>query len=166
MLSMGAVATTAEAELASFYRKIKALEGASEDAPTMEWWKTQPEAWQEVTENAEPAELVIKDFFDWVKSFGKQPVFVAHPIGFDYAIVSWYLWKFVGDDPFIDHVAAARTLDLSSFIAGKFGLKLDDAKRNNLPRWVKTGMPEHSHKALDDARGYGVILRNVLNKKA
>jgi DNA polymerase III alpha subunit (gram-positive type) len=166
MLSLAAVATTATQEISHFYRTLQPLDGASQEPSTMDWWKTQPEAWQEVTQDAEPAETAINEFRDWIERLGKPTVFVAHPIGFDYAVVSWYLWKFAGHNPFTDASGSNRTLDLSSFIAGKFGLTLSQAKRNKLPEWMKAGMPEHSHNALDDARGYGVLLRNVLAKEA
>ncbi|HEY4161297.1 MAG TPA: hypothetical protein VGM08_04515 [Candidatus Saccharimonadales bacterium] len=130
----------------------------------MEWWQTQPDAWEEVTTNTQPAEIVMKEFRKWVEGFGVRPVFVAHPIAFDYAVVSWYLWKFTGGNPFADEHGATVTLDLSSYIAGKFDIPLEKAHRKYLPDWMREGMPAHSHNAMEDARGYGVILRNVLKK--
>jgi DNA polymerase III alpha subunit (gram-positive type) len=91
MLSIGAVATTTKKEIDSFYRTIMPIEGVMQDPSTMEWWKTQPVAWKEVATNTEPAEVVMDDFAQWVEGFGGQPIFVAHPIAFDYAVVSWYL---------------------------------------------------------------------------
>ena len=165
MLSIGAIATTQEGGGSSFYRKLVPLEEAEQEPSTMAWWKTQPEAWKEVTTNVEPADTVMREFSKWVKDLGKRPVFVAHPIAFDYAVVSWYLWKFTNDNPFTDEYGAPITLDLTSFIAGKYGVTLDKATRKNLPDWMKAGMPEHSHNALEDAKGFGVILRNILNQK-
>ncbi|HSX17864.1 MAG TPA: 3'-5' exoribonuclease [Candidatus Saccharimonadales bacterium] len=163
MLSIGAVATTANEELSSFYRKVLRVEGATQHFPTMKWWKTQPEAWEEVTSEAQPAEVVIKDFCSWLDSIGKIPVFVAHPVGFDYAFVSWYLWKFANKNPFTTTTGASKTLDLPSFISGRLKLDLNMSERKKLSSPLTTGMPDHSHKAIDDARGFGVILRNVLN---
>lgn len=120
------------------------------------------EAWKEVTTNAEPPEKVMSDFVDWLEGLGKQPVFVAHPTGYDFAMVAWYLWKFPHKNPFTNKQGAPVTLDLSSFIAGKFGGTLEQSKRTNLPDWMREGMPGHSHNALDDARGFAVILRNVI----
>jgi DNA polymerase III alpha subunit (gram-positive type) len=165
MLSLGAVATTKDKEVSSFYRKIFPLDGASQNPSTMEWWKSQPEAWREVTTDAQSADAVINEFCEWIESLGREAVFVAHPVAFDYAMVSWYLWKFAGRNPFAGEEGDSRTLDLSSFIAGKYDLTLDNAKRKNLPDQLTQGMPEHSHNALDDAKGYGVILRNVLINK-
>jgi DNA polymerase III alpha subunit (gram-positive type) len=164
MLSIGAVATTDEKEISSFYRTIQPLEGAKQDPLTMGWWRTQPQAWKEVTRHPQPAAVVLKEFAEWVKEFGVRPTFVAHPIAFDYAVVTWYLWKFTGGSPFDDEHGSALTLDIRSYIAGKFNLPLSKAKRTYLPDWMTEGMPEHSHNAMDDARGYGVILRNVLQK--
>lgn len=162
MLSIGAIATTAQSEVSSFYRKLEPLPEASQDPSTMAWWKTQPEAWQEVTSDTQAPDKVMNDFCGWLDTLGKKPIFVAHPVAFDYAVVSWYLWKFCGHNPFTNEQGASLTLDLSSFIAGKFNLKLNMASRKMLPEWMKQGMPEHSHNALEDAKGFATILRTTL----
>lgn len=164
MLSLGAVATTKDKEVGNFYRTIEPIEGAVQDPSTMAWWKTQPKAWQEVTTDSQPAVKVMAEFCQWLQQFNKKLVFVAHPVAFDYSIVSWYLWKFAGRNPFAGKTGAVVTLDLSSFIAGKYNLELTKAHRQHLPTWMKAGMPEHSHNAMEDARGYGVILRNILKR--
>lgn len=162
ILSIGAVASTADQEVGSFYRKLLPLEDLSADPETMEWWKTQPEAWQEVNTDAEPAETVIKAFRGWIKSFGKSPIFVASPLILDYPFIKWYLDRFGGEQLFEDFEPVQRTLDLASFTAGKLNIPLAKARRMQLPPEITQGMPDHSHKAIDDARGYGVILRNAL----
>jgi DNA polymerase III alpha subunit (gram-positive type) len=161
MLSIGAVASTAEKEVTSFYRKVLPYEKAGQDSDTMEWWKSQPEAWKEVTADALSPEVVMKEFFDWIDALNAKPIFVAHPVGFDYVFVSWYLHKFA-QNPFEDYSGVIRILDLPSFAAGKLNIPLSKSARPQLPDPLKIGMPEHSHKAIDDARGYGVILRNLL----
>lgn len=162
ILSIGAVATTMDEEVGSFYKKLLPLEELSADPETMEWWKTQPEAWQEVNTDAEPADVVIDAFRTWVGSFDKLPVFVASPLVLDYPFVKWYLHRFGGEQLFEDFKPVQRTLDLASFTAGKLNIPLARARRMQLPPEITQGMPGHSHKAIDDARGYGVILRNVL----
>jgi DNA polymerase III alpha subunit (gram-positive type) len=161
MLSLAAVATTAKKEVDTFYRKLEPLESAEQDQKTMDWWKTEPEAWQEATSDAKPAKDVIIELCDWLDKLGKNPIFVAHPISFDYPIVRWYLSKFAAKNPFAT-TGAWTALDLSSFIAGKYNLSLNNSRRPNLPETLKVGMPDHTHNALDDARGFGVILRNAL----
>ncbi len=161
MLSIGAVASTASDEVASFYRKLLPCEDAGQDADTMDWWQSQPEAWREVKTDALPPQLVMNEFCDWINDFKVKPIFVAHPVGFDYTFVSWYLQKFA-QNPFSDYSGVARILDLPSFASGKLNLPLSKSARPQLPESLKVGMPEHSHKAIDDARGYGVILRNLL----
>ena len=161
MLSIGAIATTTHAEVGNFYRKISPYEEAGENPATMQWWKTQPEAWKEATSNAEQPEAVMCDFTKWVKGFGNQAIFVAHPVAFDYSFVGWYLHKFAGENPFSDGGGPQKILDLASFTAGRLGLPLNLAVGSRLPESLKVGMPEHSHLAIDDARGHGVVLRNV-----
>lgn len=162
MLSIGAVSSTEEKEVSSFYRTLRPYKGAKQDPDTMEWWSRHPDSWQEVTASPEDAEVVIKDFYDWVEGLGAIPVFVASPLVFDFGFTHWYLHNFVGANPFIDYTNTQRTLDLASFTAGKLGLPLSRAHRSHLPASLRSGAPEHSHKAIDDARGYGVLLRNIL----
>lgn len=162
ILSIGAVASTMDQEVGDFYKKLSPLEDLSADPETMAWWKTQPEAWQEVNTDAEPADAVIEAFCEWVKSFGKSPVFVASPLVLDYPFMKWYLRRVGNEELFEDFKPAQRTLDLASFTAGKLDIPLARARRMQLSPEMTQGMPEHSHKAIDDARGYGAILRNVL----
>jgi DNA polymerase III alpha subunit (gram-positive type) len=161
IISIGAVASTVDQEVDSFYKKLLPLDDLSTAPETMDWWKTQPEAWQEVNTDAEPAATVIEAFREWVESFGKSPVFVASPLVLDYPFIKWYLHKFGGEQLFEDSEPVQRTLDLASFTAGKLNIPLARARRMQLPPEITQGMPEHSHKAIDDARGYGAILRNV-----
>ncbi|MBH1980187.1 3'-5' exoribonuclease [Candidatus Saccharibacteria bacterium] len=164
MLAIGATATTQHEEVATFYRTILPIEGASEHADTMKWWGTQPEAWEQVCKDASPADVVMKDFYEWLNALDAEPIFVAHPIAVDYTFVSWYLYKFVGINPFaINKADILLTLDLRSYISGKFGRTLNDSRRSELPEFLTKGMPEHTHNALEDSQGYGVILRNILN---
>lgn len=164
ILSIGAVASTADQEVGSFYKKLLPLDELTTAPETMDWWKTQPEAWQEVNTNAEPAVTTIKAFREWVESFGKSPIFVASPLVLDYPFIRWYLHRFGSEQLFEDSGAVQRTLDLASFTAGKLNIPLARSRRMQLSAEMTKGMPEHSHKAIDDAQGYGAILRNVLRK--
>lgn len=133
----------------------------------MTWWATQPEAWAEVNVDAEAPEVVMKDFCKWVEDLQKQAIFVASPTAFDYGFVGWYLEKLVGKNPFCDPITGnMRTLDLRSFIAGKYGLSFDNSTRTKLPASLTEGMAEHTHRAIDDAAGYGFLLRTVLAQPA
>jgi hypothetical protein len=120
----------------------------------MRWWETEPEAWKEVHTDAGDPAIVIADFVAWVESLGMQPIFVASPIAFDYSFVGWYMTNFGGRNPFRDEHNAVRTLDIRSFIAGKYGLTFDSSSRTKLPDTLTRVMPPHTHKAIDDARGY------------
>lgn len=163
MLSLGAVATTTDGEVSSFYQNLELLPEAEEDPNVMAWWRGQPKAWEEARRNPQPPQKVMKGFSDWVASLNAQPDFVASPIGFDYAMVSWYLRRFTGKDPFTSQSGTPRTLDLKSFIAGRYRLDLKAAAPKRMPKRLLVGAPDHTHNALDDARRLAVLLRNILN---
>lgn len=163
MLSLGAVATTPEKEVSRFYRKLKPIEGATQYPDTMRWWKTQPEAWNEVCTDAESPEIVMREFCDWLHSLNAELVFAASPIALDYSFVGWYLYRFAGENPFSNENNAARTLDIRSFIAGKYDTSFNNSSRTKLPKSLIDGMIEHTHKSIDDADGYAFLLRKIIN---
>lgn len=162
MLSIAAVATTAKHEVSQFYRKLTPLPEASPDPDTLDWWKSFPKAWDEVNSDQQSPETVMKDFCEWLAGLKAEPVFVANPIGLDYTFVSWYLFRYAEDNPFMNEKHAIRTLDIRSFIAGKYTISFDNASRVNLPAELTEGMPEHSHRAIDDAVGYAYLLRKLV----
>lgn len=162
MLSLAAVATTAKREVSQFYRKLTPLPGALPDPDTLEWWKGFPEAWVEVNTNQQSPKFVMNEFCSWLAKLKAEPVFVANPIGLDYTFVSWYLFRYAGKNPFMNEKNAIRTLDIRSFITGKHNLTFKSASRVNLPPTLTEGMPEHTHRAIDDAIGYGYLLRKLV----
>ena len=60
----------------------------------------------------------------------------------------------------IGAVASTMEEEISSFYKKLQPLEDLTADPETMKRWQT--QPGHSHKAIDDARGYGVILRNVL----
>jgi DNA polymerase III alpha subunit (gram-positive type) len=164
MLSLGAVMVTDDSEVDSFYRKIAPIPGMKPSQVTMDWWKTQPEAWQEVIRDARPAAEAMRDFAAWIGKYSSPgaPVFVSHPVAFDYSFVSWYLWKFNGHNPFTTPAGSPLTLDLTSYASGKLKRELDESTRSSLAAEFMQEAPPHTHRAIDDARGYGILLRNLL----
>lgn len=163
MLSLAAIATDSEGEVSRFYEKLLTLDDAKPDPDTSEWWKSQPEAWAEVNSDQQPPVSVMQDFCRWLDGLKCEPIFAASPIGLDYAFVSWYLFRFAGRNPFMNEKNAIRTLDIRSYIAGKYNLTFDDSSRPKLPASLTAGMPEHTHRAIDDAAGYAYLLRRILN---
>lgn len=163
MLSIAAVATTAMQEKGSFYRKMLPLEGTIADPDTETWWQSHPDALQEVNTDQEPADDVVQAFVAWVDSMSPEPIFVASPLALDYTFISWYLHNLVRKNPFIGEKNSFRTLDLRSLITGKFNIDFPRSTRHLFPAELTIGMPEHSHKAIDDAKGYAVLLRTILS---
>lgn len=165
MLSLGAVATTTEKEIAQFYRTITPLENAKQDAETMRFWDKNPEAWLEVNTNQQPPQTVISNFYKWIINLGvPDPIFVSSPIGLDYTFVSWYLFRFASANPFIGTKNDLRTLDVRSYIAGRYGFSYDNSSRLKWPSDLVKNMPVHNHRAIDDALGYAFLLRKILHE--
>lgn len=162
MLSLAAVATNTKEEVAHFYRKLATLPDAVPNPTVTSWWKENPEAYKEATTNPEPIDSVMTEFYNWVTGFGREAIFVSNPTSLDYTFVSWYLFRFAPGNPFKNEKNSIRALDLKSYVAGKYNLPFDKAKRIYWPDQVTKNMPEHTHNALDDAKGYAVVLRNLI----
>lgn len=161
MLSFGSVAFTSDKTIIStFTRNLELLQGAGEHPQTMAWWRTQQDAWRACRMNPTPPGRAMNDYVTWLRQLGGRPVFVAHPVAFDYAFISWYLWQFVGNDPF-----ERRALDISSYASAVLGRPVTECKRENMPKhWFDRDFV-HNHQALDDAMGYAKLTCNLLKER-
>jgi hypothetical protein len=157
MLSFASAAFTADKKLLStFSANLRTLGGASGDPKTMEWWKTQPQAWEACRKDVQEPPEAMRNYVTWIKGLGGKPVFVAYPAGFDFLFVYWYLIRFTGASPF-SHSA----LDIKTFAMAMLGTDYRDSTKRNMPkRWFEDA--PHTHVALDDAIGQGLLFCNML----
>lgn len=165
MLSFGSAAFTHEGEMVStFSRNLDLLEGARPDAKTDAWWKTQPEAWAACRADTVPPDRAMKDYLSWLRGLPGKPVFVGYPAAYDFLFVYWYLIRFAGESPF-SHSA----LDLKTYAMSLLGGGYRDATKKNMPKaWFldRDGKaPPHTHVALDDAIGQGILFCNMLRAR-
>ena len=146
------------AVLATWTANLELLDGAHGHPTTMEWWRSQPEAWAACrTELRAPAEAMIA-YADWLDALPGRPVFVAYPAGFDFTFVYWYLMRFAGRSPF-SHSA----LDVKSYAAALLGSRFRETSKRMLPtRWLSER--PHTHVALDDALEQGEMFVKMLRE--
>ena len=88
---------------------------------------------------------------------GARPVFVGFNAPFDWMYVADYFWRYLGRNPF-----GISALDLKSYYMARYAVD----------RWSKTRRvdiderlelePDHSHQALEDARGQAGLARRLL----
>ena len=158
MLSFGSVAFTLDKKIIStFERNLELLPNANEDPQTMEWWKTQPEAWKACRSNLVAPQKAMLDYVKWLKSFSATLIFVAHPVWFDYSFISWYLWEFTNSNPF-----SATTLDIITYAAATLKQPIIKGWKKHMPKeWFDTDFI-HNHKALDDALGHAKLTCNIV----
>lgn len=124
----------------------------------MEWWKTQPQAWNACRENLQPPELAMPNYVQWLESIPGKPVFVAYPAAFDFMFVYWYLIRFAGKSPFSHSALDIKTLAMALLKTG-----YRDASKRRMPRHWFDDLP-HTHLALDDAIEQGALFCNMLQE--
>lgn len=163
MLSFGSVAVSDSGEtLGEFEVVLEPLEGAGRDQGTMAFWQRHPEAWAAATRNPEPAAAGMMRFVDWVRSLGGEPIFAAHPVALDGLWIDFYLRRFAGkplfEGPWVsDRLFRHPPLCLMSMVAGSTGRGQWECDVDRYPaEWL--GSVEHTHRAIDDARGYANLL--------
>ena len=165
MLSFGSAAFTRDGKLVDTYSaNLETLTGAGQDPNTMEWWKSQAEAWEAHRKDTRPAEVVMPEFVSWVKKVSTdnkaKPVFVGYPAGFDWTFFYWYLISFAGESPF-----GFQALDIKSFAMAKLGTDFRETTKKRFPKsWF--GKSRHTHVALDDAIEQGELFANILAWKS
>lgn len=166
MLSFASVACDVRGNvLAEFEAVLTPRADRQPDETTMAWWATQPEAWKAATENSEPPEIVMPRYADWVESLPGYRVLAAAPIIFD------GLWM----DEYLDVFAGTRALGgpfktRQIFRGGGVCLYTMAGALRGAP-YLKWGMQRvpadwygnivHSHRAIDDARGFANVLARL-----
>jgi hypothetical protein len=157
MLSFASIAYDGEGrELGSFAVNLETLPDAVPDGRTMEWWRTQPEAWAACRQDLRMPADAMADYDRWLQSLSGRPVFVAYPLLFDTMFVYWYQIRFVGKSPF-----GHSGIDIKTMAYAALGLRsYRDATKRSMPAdWF--GKTPHRHVALDDARGQGELFFNI-----
>ena len=157
MLSFASAAFTPGGELVgTFSANLLELPGAADEAKTMAWWATQPEAYLACRLGAHDPADVMPEYATWVKTLPGRPVFVGYPAACDFLFVYWYLMRYAGQCPF-SHSA----LDIKTHAMALLGTEYRASVKRNMPAaWF--GGQAHTHVALDDALGQGVLFCNML----
>ncbi len=171
MISFASVAVTADGvEKGVFEAVLAPLPGAEHDPDTYAWFQTQPQAWAAATTDPRPADQVMADYVAWIRAFAVGRVFTAFPIAFDGPWIDYYLRRFTLYAVVQGHYAGDRLFDssglcLRSFAAAVTGRAPWDCQPTSFPPgWL--GDHEHTHRAIDDARGYAHLLGVLMRMSA
>jgi hypothetical protein len=163
MLSFASVAVTADGEERGVFEAVLApLPGAVRDPQVYDWFQSQPGAWEAATLDPKPPEQVMADYVAWLQGFAEGRVFCAFPLAFDGSWIDYYLRRFTRFQLVEGAYAKNRLFDgtglcLNSFAAALVGKQPWEVKPKTLPpEWL--GNFEHTHKAIDDTRGYAHLL--------
>lgn len=167
MLAFASVAVDAALrEVNAFEAVLAPLAGAAPDPPTMAWFRGHPEAFAAATRNPRPARDVMARYAAWVRALPGDPIFAAHPLALDGLWMDCYLRNFLGirllKGPWRgERLFHSSGLCLRSFAAGRLGWPLWDCNPERYPpEWL--GHHPHSHRAIDDARGYANLLMTLI----
>ena len=159
MLSFGSAAYLADKTLlGTFTANLETLPGATPHPKTMEWWKTQVQAWDACRKDLQPPEKALHDYLKWLKALPGRVVFVGYPASYDFMFVYWYLIRFMRESPF-SHSA----LDIKTFAMAMMKSGYRESTKKNMPKKWFDALP-HSHRALDDALEQGALFCNMLRE--
>lgn len=157
MLSFGSAAFTADKSMISTYSSnLELLPGATGDKKTMVWWAGQPEAWAATRVDCRDPAIVMPEYVQWLKGLPGRVVFVGYPAAYDFLFVYWYLIRYAGESPF-----AHSALDIKTLAMAAMGTGYRDAVKRNMPKRWFDNQP-HTHVALNDAIGQGILFCNIL----
>ncbi len=163
MRSFASVAVSADGdERGTFEAVLEPLPGAAPNADTYAWFQSHPEAWAAATALPRPVDEVMAAFVGWVRDLPAPRTFAASPISFDGGWIDYYLRRFTryglvqGPDE-ADTLFQGPGLCIRSYAAAVTGRPVADVSVGSLPsEWL--GNIEHTHRAIDDARGYAHLL--------
>ncbi len=140
------------------------------DAGTLAWWQSQPEAWTAATTNPEDPSLVMPRFAAWVEGFDGRRIFAARPLLFDGLWMDTYLHQFAGVRALSvprhpRPIFEGQGLCIVSFMSAILGQTAVGEAANPIPADL-LGHHPHTHRAIDDARGYANLLAHLLEQAA
>lgn len=103
----------------------------------------------------------MRKFADWIKliSNGKDPIFVAFNLGFDWSFVNYYFVKYIGYNPF-----GVSGIDAESVWFGIYGGQWGDASMAKIKRVLELDIP-HTHNAGDDAEEQAIIFGRIIQSR-
>lgn len=160
MLSFGCYAFKEDGtEIGTFERNLYQMSFSAPDIKTMEWWKTQPEAWKACRTNLVDPRVAVYDFVKWLKGLPGKPVFVGYPALFDQMFIHWYCVYYAQEDPL-----GFSGIDIKSYAACLLKIPYRNATKKHMPKRWFIGTPKHDHTALQDAKGQGILFLNMLKE--
>lgn len=169
MRSFASVATRADGiEIARFEAVLEPLPGATPSADTLAWFQTVPEAWAAATDSPAPIPQVMAAYVTWLTALPEPRMFAASPIAFDGGWIDYYLRRFTSfglvQGPYEEVVLFhGPGLCLRSYAAAVTGRPVAEVSPASLPmEWF--GDVEHTHRAIDDARGYANLLGELFRR--
>jgi hypothetical protein len=170
MRSFASVAVTAGGEVrGEFEAVLEPLPGAQPNPDTSAWFQTVPGAWEAATTEPRPVPAVMADFVDWVAGVGEARHFTASPLGFDGMWIDHYLRRFtpygVCQGPYeSQRLFHGPGVCLHSLACGSTGGDPTRFSVHDLPaEWF--GDVPHTHRAIEDARGYAHLLVELLGRR-
>ncbi len=171
MLSFASVAVTYDGTIhGEFESVLERRPDRSPDPKTTEWWQGFPDAYKAATTNPIPAETEMLRYADWVETLPNDKVFCAAPIMFDGPWMDHYLDRFANSRAFggpfsgrqlfrgggVCLYTMAGTMRAQDYL--NWGMQRAPADwYGNIP---------HSHKAIDDARGFANVLVKLFELNA
>ncbi|KAA0587573.1 MULTISPECIES: exonuclease domain-containing protein [Azospirillum] len=169
MLSFGSVAVRPDGHrCGEFEAVLDTLDNATVDPNVMAFWQTQPEAYAAATRNPEAPTAVMGRFVDWVRQMPGDAIFAAHPLALDGPWIDFYMRTFASECLFEgswrpNRLFKSAPLCLASFAAGRLGWPSWTCDVDQYPAdWL--GDHEHTHRAIDDARGYAHLLVTLMRE--
>lgn len=163
MLSFASVAVDyAGQRYGEFETVLERREDRVPDPRTSEWWAGFPDAYKAATDNPQPVKSEMDRFCDWVEALPGFKVFCAAPIMFDGPWMDHYLDQFCGARALGGPYAGQQLFRGGGVclytMAGT--LRGQDYLNWGMQRAPKDwyGHIPHTHKAIDDARGFANVL--------
>ena len=168
MLAFAAVAVSASGDVLDEFEAVLAPRPDRAPNPdTMRWWQGFPEAWAAATTDPQPPGLVMARFCNWVEGLPAPRIFAARPLAFDGPWIDHYLQVFADTRifaaPYLRRTVfqSVAALDIDSFVAGVQRQPGIGVAKPPLPS-AAPDTAGHTHRAIDDARGYGRLLQAAL----
>jgi hypothetical protein len=140
---------------------LRPLADATPDPGTVRWLGEQGIDHGKLYDTGLPPVAAMTRFAAWIKQAAGplRPVFVAYPLSFDWPFTHVYFHRFLGRDPF----GFSSALDIKTLYNAKAGGgPVNRSTKGKMPKHLTQTRFDHTHDALDDARGQADLFANIM----
>lgn len=158
---------TPRTPIETFKANLELLPDASQCPDTMAWWNKgrNKAAYANTRIDVGNPTDVMPEFLQWCGRLPGKLTLIGYPVTYDFMWLYWYCVNFGGLPPGKKPPFSHSGLDIKTLASWIRKAPYREMGKRSMPKSWFEGAPRHSHDALEDAIGQGVLFVNMVQSQ-